>query len=170
MCSRTGNYARLSEIWLLKTRISMNNSRESEGFVENKIGGAPALTVSFWAVFFTTHPPGARPEWDIQICFIPPRVPIPGPRKMVSIHPFRFLRAYRKGHELGIGFTIPRSFRQSRFVVRFDLLWNVHFRSQIPIWLRFDRQTRVPGKPPKPLWYPVEWLDSKTNQSVLLWS
>ena len=40
-------YPHFSEIRLLKTRISMNNSRESEGFVEDKIGGASALTVSF---------------------------------------------------------------------------------------------------------------------------
>ena len=44
---KSRNYAPFFEIRSLKTRISMNNSRESEGFVENKIGGAPALTVSF---------------------------------------------------------------------------------------------------------------------------
>ena len=45
---------------------------------------------------------------------------------MLAIHPFRFARAYRKGLELDIGSGVPRHFRQSRFVVRFDLLWNVH--------------------------------------------
>ena len=30
--------------------------------MENTIGDVPALTVSFWAVFVTTHPPGARPD------------------------------------------------------------------------------------------------------------
>ena len=87
-----------------------------------------------------------------RICLISPRVPI-WTSKMLSIHPFRFMRAHWKGHELDIDFMILTPFCQSRSVVRFDLLWNVHFLSQNAIWPRFYRQTRVPGKPPQPLWY-----------------
>ena len=54
---------------------------------------------------------------------------------MLSIHLFRFPRAYRKGHELDVDCTIPNHFRLSRNVA---VCW-----SQIGNRSRFDRQTFV---------------------------
>ena len=64
---------------------------------------------------------------------------------MLSIHPFRFPRAYRKGHELDVDCTIPRHFRLSRNVAVCRSLRNVRIRSQIGNRSRFDRQTFVTG-------------------------
>ena len=64
---------------------------------------------------------------------------------MLSIHPFRFVRAFRKGHELDVDFTIPRHFRLSRNVAVCRSLRNVRIRSQIGNRSRFDRQTFVTG-------------------------
>ena len=58
------------ELVLDKIRLSMNNFRESEDLVENRIGGAPAPTVSFWVKAMVATTPRVQCV-DVNIRVIP---------------------------------------------------------------------------------------------------